>query len=112
MRGSQSARSATAGAGGYGAGVRLVWYSLLRLVVLAGAVGIGYVLGLRGWLLILMGVVFAAAASYLLLRGPRDAAARQLAGALRARDVDADAEDAIDEAARRAASEREREAEG
>mgnify|MGYP001818106775 CR=1 FL=1 len=91
--------------------MRLIWYSLLRLMFLAAAVGVGYVLGLRGWLLFVMGVFLAAAASYLLLRGPRDAAARQLAagiGRRRARptiDVDAEHEDALDDAARRLARE-------
>jgi hypothetical protein len=82
-------------------------YSFLRVVVLGVALGLGYALGLRSWLLWIVAVVLAAAASYLFLRAPRDAAAAQLAagaGRRRARpvvDLDAQHEDAADEEARR-----------
>lgn len=95
----------------------LLLYSLLRLAVLAAALGLGYLLGLRSWLLVLVAVVLSAAASYLLLRRSRDAAVRVLAagagrrGTSHARDVDTEHEDAADDAARRLArppSERQR----
>lgn len=54
-------------------------YTLLRLAFLAGALGALYVMGMRGWLLVLVAAVVAFTLSYLLLRGPRDAAARWLA---------------------------------
>ena len=92
--------------------MNLVLYSVLRILVFLAALGLGYVLGLRSWLLVLVAVVLAAAASYVFLRGPRDAAVTELAsGAERRRDrpaVDADAEheDAADEAERRRADAR------
>lgn len=91
--------------------MRLLVYSLLRLAVFGAALGLGYLLGLRNWLLVLVAVVIAAAVSYLVLKGPRDAAVAALAeGGERRRtrparvDVDAEHEDAVDEAARAAAT--------
>lgn len=87
----------------------LLLYSLLRLAVLAAALGLGYLLGLRSWLLVLVAVVLSAAVSYLLLRRPRDAAVRALAagagrrGTHHALDVDTEHEDAADDAARQRA---------
>jgi hypothetical protein len=86
--------------------VRLLVYSALRLAVLAAALGLGWLLGLRSWLLVLVAAVIAALASYVFLRGPRDAAAADLAARARARaadraDDDAAVEDAADERARR-----------
>lgn len=83
----------------------LVVYSLLRLAVLGVALGLGYLAGLRSWLLVIVATVVAALVSYLLLRGPRDAAAARLAEAAgRRRDAprgtDEDVEDDADEAAR------------
>lgn len=97
--------------------MRLLVYSVLRLVLLAAALGLGYLLGLRSWLLVLVAAVIAALAAYVLLPGPRDAAAAQLAAGLggrRARgprpDEDAAYEDAVvDRAAE--SSEGERDAE-
>lgn len=89
--------------------MRLLVYSLLRLAVFGAALGLGYLLGLRNWLLVLVAVVIAAAVSYVVLKGPRDAAVAALAAGgerRRARparvDVDAEHEDAVDEAARAA----------
>jgi hypothetical protein len=59
--------------------VRLVVYSVLRLVLFAAALGLGYALGLRSWLLVLVAAVIAAATSYLVLRAPRNSAAAELA---------------------------------
>jgi hypothetical protein len=90
--------------------VHVLAYTALRILVLAAALGLGYVLGLRSWLLVLVAVVMAAAASYIFLQGPRDAAASQLAsGVDRSRrrqpvDVDAEHEDALDDAARPASA--------
>ncbi len=90
--------------------MRLFLYSVLRLVLLAFFVGLGYVLGLRGLLLAVVAVVLAAAASYLVLSGPRNAAVDELAAGVARRrtgrtgDADAEAEDAADDAARQARS--------
>lgn len=89
--------------------MRLLVYSVLRLLLFAGALAGGYALGLRSWLLVVVAAFVAAATSYLLLQGPRTAALTQVAGAVEARrsrprtDVDAEVEDAADEAARAAA---------
>ncbi len=79
--------------------MRVLTYSLLRLLVFGLALGVGYVLGLRWWLLVLVAAVLAALASYAFLGRSRDAAAAALAErAARPRapraDVDAEAEDA------------------
>lgn len=90
--------------------MRLFLYSMLRLVLVAAFVGLGYVLGLRGWLLYVLAVILAAAASYILLSGPRNAAVDQLASevekrrARRSVDLDAEVEDAADDAAREASA--------
>ncbi|WP_344098832.1 DUF4229 domain-containing protein [Myceligenerans crystallogenes] len=57
----------------------LVIYTVLRLALFAGAVGLLYVAGLRSWLLVGVGALVAFALSYVLLARPRDAAARWLA---------------------------------
>lgn len=84
--------------------MRVVKYSLLRLGVLAVAGGLLYLLGLRGYLLALVAVIVAAAASYIFFPGPRRDAALSLSERDKRRapraDVDAEAEDAaVQEAA-------------
>jgi uncharacterized oligopeptide transporter (OPT) family protein len=54
-------------------------YSLLRLSLFAALLAVGYVVGLRGWLLVLVAVIVAFAVSYLALTRQRDAAALWLA---------------------------------
>ena len=94
--------------------VPLVVYSVLRVALLLACFGLAWLAGLRSWLAVLVAALAAWALSYVLLSGPRDAAARQLAEAAerrreargravlsgRARE-DAAMEDAADEAARR-----------
>ncbi|WP_460705125.1 DUF4229 domain-containing protein [Myceligenerans halotolerans] len=57
----------------------LVIYTMLRLALFAGALGLLHLAGLRSWLLVGVAAVAAFALSYVLLGGPRDAAARWLA---------------------------------
>ncbi|MDR7382706.1 DUF4229 domain-containing protein [Promicromonospora iranensis] len=57
----------------------LLIYSLLRLALFGAALGLLYVVGLRGWLLPIVAVVVALALSYLTLTKPRDAATRWIA---------------------------------
>jgi len=60
--------------------VPLLTYSLLRLALLAAAVGVLWLVGVRHWLPLMgFGVVIAAALSYLLLRRQRDATTVYLA---------------------------------
>lgn len=87
--------------------MRVLTYSLLRLLVFGVALGLGYLLGLRWWLLVLVAAVLAALASYAFLGRSRDAAAAALAERAARRgpraprvDVDAEAEDAAVDAAR------------
>lgn len=86
--------------------MRLLLYSVLRVLLLLGALGLGYLLGLRSWLLVLVAVVIAAALSYLFLRGPRDAAVGELAAGFsrpradRPRNADEELEDRLDEQTR------------
>lgn len=54
-------------------------YTVLRLLLFAAALGVGYLVGLRSWLLLLVAVVVAFAVSYLVLAKQKDAAARWLA---------------------------------
>lgn len=54
-------------------------YTLWRILLFVAALGAGYVVGLRGWLLVVVAAVVALAVSYLTLRKPRDAAALWLA---------------------------------
>lgn len=88
-------------------------YSVLRLALFAVCLGLLWWAGMRSWLVVVVAALLAWALSYVLLRGPRDAAALQLAEraerrrALDGRDrfggraqEDADLEDAADEAAR------------
>lgn len=63
----------------YPGGVPLVIYTVLRLAIFAGALGLGYLAGLRGLLLLLLAVVVAFAVSYLALPAQKDAAAVWLA---------------------------------
>lgn len=56
----------------------LVVYSLLRLLLFGVALGVLWVAGVRGWLLVLLAAVVSLMLSYLTLRGPRDAASRYL----------------------------------
>jgi hypothetical protein len=91
--------------------VPLVTYSALRLGLLAACFALGYWAGLRTWLLLGVAVLAAWALSYILLAGPRDAAARYLAERAERRrtggrrfpggsDDDAAVEDALDDRAR------------
>ncbi len=58
----------------------LLTYSLLRLLLLAAAVGGLWLVGVRHWAVLMgFGVVIAAALSYLLLRRQRDATTAYLA---------------------------------
>jgi hypothetical protein len=59
--------------------VPLLIYSLLRLALFGAALGLLYLVGLRGWLLPVVAVVVALALSYLTLTKPRDAATRWIA---------------------------------
>ena len=77
-------------------------YTVWRILLFVAALGAGYLLGLRSWLLVLVAAVVAFAVSYLALGGPRDAAARWLAEKVQRRkdgsakhDVDTDYEDAV-----------------
>ncbi|MBE1878618.1 DUF4229 domain-containing protein [Myceligenerans pegani] len=54
-------------------------YTVLRLALFAGSLGLLYLAGLRSWLLVGVAAVAAFALSYVLLHGPRDAAAAWLA---------------------------------
>jgi hypothetical protein len=88
----------------------LVTYSALRLGLLAACFALGYWAGLRTWLLLFVATFVAWGLSYVLLAGPRDAAAlyvaeraaRRAAGTGRPTSADDDAahEDAVVEAAR------------
>lgn len=93
--------------------VPLVIYSALRLGLLAGCFALGYWAGLRTWLLLAVAVFAAWGLSYVLLAGPRDAAAVWVAERVERRrrgerhfpggaDDDAALEDALDERARAA----------
>ncbi|GAA1975567.1 hypothetical protein GCM10009718_09570 [Isoptericola halotolerans] len=87
-------------------------YTVLRLLLFAVALGVGYLVGLRSWLLLLVAIVVAFGVAYLVLTKQKDAAARWLAeraerrragqeGLDRVIDEDAAAEDsAVDEASR------------
>jgi hypothetical protein len=63
----------------YDGRVPLLIYTLLRLALFGAALGLLYLVGLRGWLLPTVAVVVALALSYLTLAGPRDAATRWIA---------------------------------
>jgi hypothetical protein len=56
-----------------------VLYTLWRILLFVAVLGVGYLAGMRGWLLVVVAAVVALAVSYLALRGPRDAAAGWLA---------------------------------
>lgn len=81
----------------------LVLYTALRLLLFVVVLGVGYLVGLRYWLLVVVAAVVALAVSYLALRRQRDAAAVWLAQRAErrrtavAREVDEDAayEDAV-----------------
>ncbi|MBO3083477.1 DUF4229 domain-containing protein [Cellulomonas fengjieae] len=90
-----------------------VVYSVLRLALLGACAGLLWWAGLRSWLVVVVAAFLAWALSYVLLSGPRDAAARQLAERAERRRAagdrpvlgkgaqqDADVEDAADEASR------------
>lgn len=59
--------------------MRLLRYSLLRLVILAAVLGALYLAGLRSWLLGLVAVAVAGLIAYLALPGARRSAAQSLA---------------------------------
>lgn len=83
----------------------VVTYTALRLGLLAAAAVVLYLLGMRGWLLVLVAALVGWGLSYLLLARQRDAAARSLAArdarrrAARGTDEDTLAEDAEADAA-------------
>ena len=90
-----------------------VVYSVLRLALFGVCLGALWWVGLRSWLVVVAAAFLAWALSYVLLSGPRDAAARQLAERAERRRAtgdrtvlgrraqeDADVEDAADDAAR------------
>jgi len=77
-------------------------YTVWRILLFVAALGAGYLLGLRSWLLVLVAAVVAFAVSYLALAKPREAAAVWLAEKEQRRrdgsakhDVDTDFEDAV-----------------
>lgn len=57
----------------------MVIYSVLRVLLFAVAAVVLYLVGMRGWLLVLVAAVVALAVSYLALQKPREAAAVWLA---------------------------------
>ena len=90
-----------------------VVYSVLRLALFGACLGLLWWAGLRSWLVVIVAAFLAWGLSYVLLSGPRDAAARQLAERAERRRAagdrtvlgrraqeDADVEDAADEATR------------
>jgi len=86
----------------YAGTVPLVMYTVWRILLFVAALGAGYLLGLRSWLLVLVAAVVAFAVSYLALARPREAAARWLAereqrrkDGSAARDADTDYEDSV-----------------
>lgn len=81
-------------------------YTVLRLLIFAAAFGVGYLAGLRSWLLLLVAIVVAFAVSYILLAKQKDAAALWIAaraerrrtgdeGLAKVIDEDAAAEDSV-----------------
>jgi hypothetical protein len=83
-----------------------VRYSLLRLLVLVAVGALMFAAGARTWLWLLLTALVSLALSYVLLRGPREAAAaalnQRVEGRTRSRlgqrlDEDAAAEDADDQ---------------
>lgn len=78
----------------------LVIYTVLRLALFAGALGLLYLAGLRSWLLVGVAALAAFALSYVLLGGPRDAAATWLAGRRERRRTRRGVSGADDDAAR------------
>lgn len=56
----------------------LLTYTLLRVALVVGAGALLYLLGVRNWLLVVLAVVIGAGLSYVLLHGPRHAAASDL----------------------------------
>jgi antibiotic biosynthesis monooxygenase (ABM) superfamily enzyme len=84
--------------------VPLLVYTLLRLALFAVVLVVGYLVGLRSWLLLLVALVVAFAVSYLALPRQRDAAAvwlaertqrRKAARERRTTDADAEYEDSV-----------------
>lgn len=56
----------------------LLTYTAMRIALVLGAGALLWVLGVRGWLLLVLSVVIGAGLSYVLLDGPRRAAANEL----------------------------------
>ena len=90
-----------------------VVYSVLRLALFGACLGLLWWAGLRSWLVVIVAAFVAWGISYVLLSGPRDAAALQLAERAERRRAagdrpvlgrraqeDADLEDAADDATR------------
>lgn len=67
------------GGGAYPGVVPFLVYGLLRLGLFLALLVLGYVVGLRSWLLVLVALVVAFAVSYLALAKQRDAAATWMA---------------------------------
>lgn len=77
----------------YDGSVPLVIYTVLRLALFGGALGLLYLAGMRGWLLGGVAAVAAFALSYVLLARPRDAAARWVEERSRRRRASSPADD-------------------
>jgi uncharacterized protein DUF4229 len=82
-------------------------YSVLRLALLGACLGVLWLVGMRSWLVVVVAAFLAWGLSYVLLKGPRDAAALQIARRVERRATqarrsqqDAAVEDAADDAAR------------
>ncbi len=58
----------------------LIKYTVLRLALFVAAMGVLYLLGARGILNLALAAVVSMLLSYLLLRGPREALAQEVAG--------------------------------
>ena len=92
-------RCGAVGAGAYPGAVTVLRYSLLRLLLLFGCMLVLWLVGVRNPVLLLLATaVSSIALSYVVLRGPREALARDLADHVDQRlarsNRDADAEDA------------------
>jgi hypothetical protein len=57
----------------------LLVYTVLRLALFVGVLAVIALIGARGWLLLLLAAVISFALSYVLLRGPRERLAEQVA---------------------------------
>jgi hypothetical protein len=55
-------------------------YTALRILVLVGVGAVGYLMGLRGFLLLIVAFLLSGVVSLVLLRGPREAMSASLVG--------------------------------